>query len=178
MRKKLITLSPLADKYDEEISSRIGLAINSVIRGTLVLAIIQGFLTGIGLLLFGVPSPAFWGSVAAVSALVPGVGTALISIPAVIYLLATGSQVAAIGLGIWAIVAVGLIDNLLYPKLVQRRMKIHSFFILLFVLGGLVFFGPMGFILGPVTLSLLAALLDVYTFLVEKGGYKKMAESA
>lgn len=168
IKRRVISLSPLADKYDEEISEKIQLAINSVVRGTLVIAILQGFLMGFGLYIFGVPNPAFWGSITAISALVPGVGTALISIPAIIYLFIVGNLVGAIGLTIWAITIVGLVDNFLYPKLVERKVKIHSFFILLFVFGGLIFFGPIGFILGPVILSLLSALIDVYSFLMKE----------
>jgi len=178
MRRRMISLSPLNDKYDEGISSKMELAINSVIKGSIVIAVIQGFLTGFGLFIFGVPNPAFWGSIAAMAALIPGVGTALVSIPAIIYLLATGHGLSALGLGIWAIIAVGLVDNILFPKLVQRNVRIHSLFILLFVFGGLTFFGPMGFLLGPVILSLLAALLDVYILLVEKGEIHKITSSA
>jgi len=172
LKNRIVSLSPLTDKYDEEISKKLELAINSVIKGTLVVSLIQGFMTGLGLWIFGVPNPAFWGSIAAVSSLVPGIGTALISGPSIVYLFLSGNTLPAIGLIIWAVMGVGLVDNLLYPKLVQRQVKIHSFLILLFVLGGFAFFGPMGFIMGPITLSLLFALLDVYSFLIRKHEHK------
>jgi predicted PurR-regulated permease PerM len=72
------------------------------------------------------------------------------------------SYVAALGLSVWGIVAVGLIDNFLSPRLVQRGIRIHPFLILLSILGGLTFFGPLGFLLGPLALSLLFALLEIY----------------
>lgn len=161
-KKQLILLSPLPDKYDEEISDKLEIAINSIIKGSITVALIQGFLTGIGFNIFGVPSPAFWGAVAAVASLVPALGTAVVTAPAVIFLFVSGNVFGAIGLAIWGAVAVGLVDNFIGPKLIQRGTKLHSFLILLFALGGLSLFGPIGFLLGPIILSLLAALIDIY----------------
>jgi predicted PurR-regulated permease PerM len=103
-----------------------------------------------------------WGSIAAVAALIPGVGTALVVVPGVLYLFFTGSTGYAIGLLIWGLLAVGLIDNLLGPLVVNRGIKIHPFIILLSVLGGLTFFGLVGFILGPLIIAFLFALLEIY----------------
>ena len=80
----------------------------------------------------------------------------------------TGKTLAAIGLLIWAVIAVGLIDNFLGPILVGRGVKIHPLFILFAVIGGLGFFGPLGFLLGPLVLSLLYALVDIYRVLLER----------
>lgn len=165
LRKSLISLSPLADKYDEQISSKLELAVNSIIKGSVVVALIQGTMTGIGFLIFGISNPAFWGAIAAIAALIPGLGTALVVVPGIIFLILNGKLIAGIGLLIWGLLAVGLIDNFIGPKLVQRGVQIHSFFILLFALGGLSFFGPLGFLLGPIVLSLLFALIDVYSLI-------------
>lgn len=166
--RSLIDLSPLPDAEDESVLQRLGTAINSIIRGSLIIAIIQGIMTGIGLVIFGVPSPTLWGSMAAIGALIPGVGTAIVLTPAIVFLFLAGKTAAAIGLLIWGIVAVGLIDNFLGPVLVGRGIKIHPLFILFAVIGGLGFFGPVGFLLGPLVLSLLYALLDIYRLLLKK----------
>jgi predicted PurR-regulated permease PerM len=128
----------------------------------LLIALTQGFVSGIGFAIFGVPSATLWGSMAAVGSLVPGVGTAIVIAPMVMYLLVTGSTVAAIGLAIWGIIAVGMVDNFLGPILVGRGVRIHALFILFAVIGGVQYFGPLGFILGPLVLSLLYALLDIH----------------
>ncbi len=167
-KKELVVLSPLPDKYDEEIASKLEIAINSIVRGSLTVAVIQGFLTGVGFNLFGIPSPAFWGAVAAVASLVPALGTAVVTAPAVIYLFISGQVFPAIGLAIWGGVAVGLVDNFIGPKLIQSGTKLHSFLVLLFALGGLSFFGPIGFLLGPIILSLLAALIDIYLLIIKE----------
>jgi len=170
IKRTLIDLSPLANTYDEDIFNRLHLAVNSVIRGSLTIAVIQGVLTGIGFAIFGVPTPALWGGVAMVTALVPGVGTSLVLAPGILYLFAFGSLGNAIGLLIWSVVIVGMIDNFLGPRLVGRRIKIHELLILLSVLGGIALFGPIGFIMGPLVLSLLVALLDIYKSLILKEG--------
>ncbi len=165
-KARLINFSPLSDRFDRKILDRLQLAVSSVIRGTLVVAIVQALLAGIGFWIFGVPNPALWGTLAMLAALIPGLGTALVMTPAILYLFLTGHTVAGIGLLIWAVVAVGLIDNFLSPVLVGRGVKIHSFFILLSVLGGLALFGPVGFLLGPLVLSFFFALLDIYPVLI------------
>ena len=168
IKKFIVGLSPLDDKYDEEIFKRLSKSINSVIRGSLMIAVIQGILAGVGFTLFGIPSPILWAGAVMVAALVPALGTAVVSIPAVAYLFIAGQTVPGIGLLIWSFVAVGLIDNILYPKLVSRDMQIHPFLILLFVIGGISFFGLSGFILGPITLSFLFALIHIYQFLTKQ----------
>ncbi|NBX51902.1 AI-2E family transporter [bacterium] len=93
-------------------------------------------------------------------------GTSVIMIPAVLYLFITGEAGSAIGLALWAGVAVGLVDNLLQPFIVGGRTHMHALLILLSILGGLEFFGPIGFILGPTILAALLVILEMY-----KGGY-------
>lgn len=168
IRKGIIAISPLADSDDEFIFQKLHSAINSVVRGNLLVALIQGGLAGIGFLVFGIPNPLLWSSVAVIAALIPAVGTAIITIPAVIFLAFIGSTAPAIGLLIWGVFVVGLIDNILRPKLVERGMEIHPLLILLSVLGGIVFFGPIGIILGPLTLSLFVALFQTYFSFVTK----------
>ncbi len=165
LRASLIALSPLQDEHDEAIFKKLTGAVNSVVRGNLAVALIQGVLTAIGFAIFGVPNPTLWGSLAAIAALIPGVGTSLVLIPGIIYLFLTAEISWAVGLLVWSLLAVGLIDNLLGPKLVERGIKIHPFLILLSILGGITFFGPIGFILGPLVLSLFVALVEIYLLL-------------
>lgn len=165
-KARLIAVSPLADRYDNAIISRLEVTVSSVIKGVLVIAVVQAVLTGIGFTLFGVPNPALWGSVAMLASLVPGFGTALITVPAILYLLLSGHVAAAIGLTLWGALFVGLIDNFLSPMIVGHGIKINTFIVLLGALGGLAFFGPVGFIAGPLILSLLFALLDIYPTLI------------
>ncbi len=165
----LIQLSPLRDSYDERIIARLALAVRSVAMGTVFVAIVQGVLTAIGLTIFGFDRAILWGCVAAIGALVPALGTSIVFIPAIIYLAVTGAYVSALLLGLWGVLAVGLIDNFLGPYLMSRGNKVHPFLILLAVLGGIGLFGPLGFILGPVILSLFMVLLEIYHSHIKEG---------
>lgn len=169
LKNYLVILSPLNDQDDEMIVSRLELAVLATVKGGLTIGLIQGALTGLGFALFGVPNPVLWGSVAAIAALIPGVGTSLILIPAIFYLFLTGNNLGGLGLLAWGLTAVGLIDNLLGPKLIGYGMHLHPLIIFLAVLGGLAFFGPLGFLLGPLTISLCLALIDIYLSLKTNG---------
>jgi predicted PurR-regulated permease PerM len=161
-KKAIITLSPLSDTDDRKILTRLSQTINGVIKGYLLIAIIQGVLMGIGLWIFGVPNPAFFGVVAAIVSMIPSFGTAFVSVPAVIFLFLTGHIGMAIGLAIWAAFLVGMIDNFLSPYIVGKEIKIPSFLILFSVLGGVVLLGPVGILIGPLTVSLLFTLVSIY----------------
>jgi len=161
-KKAIILLSPLGDKDDEKIITRLAQAINGVIKGSLFIAVIQGTLLGFGLWIFGIPNAALWGVVAAMTSLIPTLGTSLVSIPAIIFLFIAGHTASAIGLLIWAIVMVGMIDNFLGPIIVSKKINIPSLFILFSVLGGISLLGPVGILVGPLTISLLYTLISIY----------------
>jgi len=168
LKKSLILLSPLEDSDDEKVFGRLERAVSSVLKGNMIVAIIQGSMTTIGLLVFGVPNAFLLGMVAGIASFIPGFGTAIVIIPSIIFLFVIGHTISAIGLIVWGMLGVGLIDNLLGPKLISHNTELHPLFVLLSVLGGIVFFGPIGIILGPLCLSLLLAFIRIYTFFTEK----------
>jgi predicted PurR-regulated permease PerM len=168
LKDYFILLSPLSDVDDQMVVSRLSTAVSSVVKGNLSIGLIQGVLTGIGCTIFGVPNPVLWGTMAAITALIHGVGTALVVIPAVIFLYIMGNTFGSLGLLIWGVTAVGLIDNLLGPRLVGRGMKMHPLMVFLSVLGGLALFGPLGFLLGPLVMSLCLALIEIATYKKEE----------
>ncbi len=160
--KYLVHLSPLKDGEDGMILGRLATSVRSVALGTILVALIQGILTSVGLWLFGFERAILWGVVAAIGALVPGVGTAIVFIPSIIFLIASGEYITAGGVAVWALLAVGLIDNILGPYLMSRGNPLHPFVILLSVLGGIALMGPIGFILGPVIASLFTVLVELF----------------
>lgn len=161
--KSLVKISPLPDAQDEVIMERLAGAIRSVATGTVLIALIQGVLTAFGLWLFGFERAILWGVIAAFGALIPGIGTLIVFIPAIAYLAFFGMYTQAILLSVWGVLAVGLIDNFLGPYLISRGSKLHPFMILLAVLGGVSVFGPIGFVVGPVLVSLFMVLLELYS---------------
>lgn len=160
--RKLILISPLPDDQDDVILERMARSLRSVLTGTLFIALIQGTLTAIGLSIFGFERAILWGSLAAFGALIPSIGTSIVLIPSILFLIFTGAYFNAVGLAVWGMLAVGLIDNLLGPYLMSRGNSMHPFIILLAVLGGIAFFGPIGFVVGPVVVTLFMVLLELY----------------
>jgi len=168
LKDYFVALSPLDDKDNKKIISHLELAVSSVVKGNLLIGLIQGTLTGIGFALFGVPNPVLWGGVAAIAALVPGVGTAVVTFPAILFLFFSGNNFGAAGLLIWGVAAVGLVDNFLGPKIVGRGMQLHPLAAFLAVMGGIALFGPLGILLGPLVLGICLAFVEIYFSLRER----------
>ncbi len=160
--KTLIRISPLSDIEDTLILRRMSLAVRGVATGTVLVAIIQGVSAAVGLVIFGFERAVLLGTVVALTALVPGIGPAVVFVPAAGYLMFIGEYLPALGLVIWWLVAVSLVDNILGPYLMSRAHPMHPFLVLLSVLGGIILFGPIGFIVGPVITSVFIVLLEIY----------------
>lgn len=161
-KQYFLKLSPLSQEDNYKIIHKITQAIEGVIRGYLFIGMIQGLLMGFGLWIFNVPNPALWGVVTALVSIVPMLGTGVVSIPAIVYLLITGQTPLAIGLLVWATILVGTIDNMLYPYLVGEKIDMPPILILFSVLGGISLMGPIGFLVGPMIMSILHALISIY----------------
>jgi predicted PurR-regulated permease PerM len=169
LKQKYLALSPLNKSYDEEIMIKVSNAITSVIWGSLIISVIQAVLAIAGTTtLAGFSNPVLLGIATGFANLVPGVGTMLVIVPAILYLLVTGSYMSALVLALWQICVVVLVDNIITPLLFKRGgIRVHQFFILLSILGGIALFGGIGFILGPILLAFFFALLDIYPLLIK-----------
>jgi predicted PurR-regulated permease PerM len=163
IKAAIIKLSPLDDKDDAMIFETLAQAVNSVIRGNILIALIRGIFAAGGFLLVGLPNPLLWGIVAGIVGLLPGLGISLVFIPAILYMYFTGSWVAAFGLLLWGLFVVGLIDNVLAPGFVGRGMQVHPLLVFLSIFGGVGVFGALGIFLGPLCVSFLFALLSIYS---------------
>ena len=152
----------LANTDDEKILAKLSHTINGVLKGYILIAFIQGILMGIGLAIFHVPNPAIWAVIAGIAAIIPPLGTAVVSVPTVLFLFFTGHTGLSIGFLIWAILIVGTGDNLLNPYIVGHRIDVPPFLILFSVLGGIALLGPVGILIGPLTVSLLYSLTEIY----------------
>ncbi len=161
-KKVLIKLSPLSEENVKQLLTDLSNSINRILRGSIFIAIVQGILSWIGLWIFGVPNPALWGVLAGITSLVPNLGTSLITVPAILFLYFTGMHLHALGLLLWAGVIIGLVDNILSPYIISKDTDIPSIFVLFSILGGISFMGPIGILLGPLTLSLLYSLVSIY----------------
>jgi len=134
----------------------------ATLKGTLVIGIVQGGLAGIAFAVVGIQGAVFWGTVMAVLSVLPGIGTALVWVPAVAFLVATGHTVPAIGLFLWCAIVVGSADNILRPRLVGKDTEMPDLLVMLSTFGGLALFGAVGLVLGPVIAALFLAVAHMY----------------
>ncbi|MEO7723219.1 MAG: AI-2E family transporter [Chthoniobacterales bacterium] len=160
--EKIFYYVPLDHEDEVRLLERLSSVTRATIKGTLVIGIIQGALAGIGFWVAGLEGAAFWGTIMAVLSVVPGIGAALIWVPAVIYLFIVGKTLTALLLLAWCAAVVGTIDNILRPRLVGKDAKMPDLLILVGTLGGLFLFGPIGFIVGPLVCGLFLTVWDIY----------------
>ncbi|HMR55224.1 MAG TPA: AI-2E family transporter, partial [Candidatus Doudnabacteria bacterium] len=162
IKQALLDVSPLEKSQAIKLFNKLVSAVNGVVKGSFIVALIQGAVATVGFLIFGLPEPFLWGAVTVVASLVPMIGTALVLVPAVIFLAITGNSPQALGLAIWGAVAVGLADNFVVPKLIGGSIKLHPVLVLLSVIGGLQFFGILGFLIGPIIMAIFVAMVEMY----------------
>lgn len=153
---------PLSRAHETKLVDDLEMAIAGVVKGSFLVAVTQGAVATCGFLLFGVPQPFLWGAFTVLAALVPTFGTSLSLIPAILYLFLTGHTGAAIGMLVWGALAVGLVDNFIGPRLVGSRTNLHPLLVLFAVLGGIQFFGFLGFLLGPILIAIFMTLISMY----------------
>lgn len=140
-----------------------------VIYGVILVALIQGALGALGFLIFGISTPIIWGIFMAFAALIPIIGTAVIWLPAALILIIRGILGAesilvwkGIGLILYGALIISSIDNLIKPRIIAGKAKVHPIIILIGVLGGIALLGFIGALIGPLLLSLLITLAKIY----------------
>jgi len=159
-------LVPLPEKRHEQILSRFDDLSRGMIMGQIVVGAVQGLLAWAGFLFLGVPNPALWGFLTALISIIPLLGAVLVWLPIDIYLFAigytTGDYWRAIALLVYGTFVVSTIDNILKPKIVGQRAKIHPLVILFGILGGIQLFGIPGILIGPLVLTLFDLVIEIY----------------
>lgn len=154
-------LSPLRRSQEQELTERLKTVTRSILVGGAAAGLSQGLATTLGLWLVGI-DPIFWGFVAVVGSLVPVVGTALIHVPAIIYLLSLGSTGKAIFLTLWWLVVVSTVDNVVRPFFIRGGAQLPLLMIFVAIVGGVLLFGPLGLIYGPVSMSLCLVVFQLF----------------
>jgi predicted PurR-regulated permease PerM len=134
----------------------------ATLKGTILIGAAQGVLGGLAFWAVGIDGAIFWGTVMTVLSIIPGVGGALVWLPAAIVLLTTGQPGRGLALILFCALVVGSIDNVLRPRLVGQDIKMHELLIFFSTLGGLMFFGAMGFILGPILAALFVTAWEMF----------------
>ncbi|MEP6993668.1 MAG: AI-2E family transporter [Acidobacteriota bacterium] len=158
--RRLRDLLPMDPARKAKLDRHLQDVARAVVFGTVVTALVQGALIGIGFWVTGLPSPVVFGTVATIASFIPFVGIGLVWLPAALYLLATDALWKAIFMGIWGGLVAGTADNFLRPLLVSGKAEMGTLTVFFGVLGGLAAFGMVGLFLGPVILALALALIE------------------
>ena len=160
--KSITSLSPLSKAEMDKLFNQVGDTIHATVYGTFAIAVVQGALGGLMFWWLDLPAPFLWGLVMSFLAIVPMLGASIVWAPAALFLALEGNWNSALILTFWGMLVVGTIDNLLRPVFVGNRLKLHTILVFISVIGGLIHFGPAGIILGPVTLAVTIALLEIW----------------
>ena len=134
---------------------------SSVLYGQVIVGIVQGIIMGIGFFIFKVPNSMFLTFLTAFAGILPIIGPAIVWAPVVVYLLVAGNTFAAIGITVFGLIS-STSENFLHPWIVSKRICINSSIILIGMVGGIFLFGLLGIILGPLILSYLLIVLEIY----------------
>ncbi|MEO6076702.1 MAG: AI-2E family transporter [Dokdonella sp.] len=156
------SLSPLTAADTVRLFGDVDDTVHATVYGTIIVAMVQGTLGGLMFWWLGLPAPLLWGIVMSLLAVIPVLGAFIVWIPAAIFLFLDGSGGKALVLVLWGSIVVGGIDNLLYPMLVGRRLKMHTLLAFVSIVGGLIVFGSSGLILGPVIFAITRLLLEIW----------------
>ncbi|WP_417483863.1 AI-2E family transporter [Maricaulis salignorans] len=160
--RKAVALIPMVREDRELLAERAISTIRATVKGSFLIALVQGSLTGIGLFVAGVPGAIFWAAVATLLSIIPMIGPPLIWGPSAIWLIASGHPIAGIALAVWGAVVVSTSDNILRPMLVGKDAKMSDLMVLISTLGGLGLFGAVGIILGPVIAALFTSVWFIF----------------
>jgi predicted PurR-regulated permease PerM len=153
---------PLSEPEFSQVTRRATDTIFATVFGTVAVAALQGGLGGLMFWWLGLPAPVFWGVLMGLLAIVPFLGAFVIWAPAAIFLALSGAYTSAIVLTVWGILVVGLVDNAVYPILVGNKLHMHTVLSFIAVVGGLVFLGAPGVVLGPLLLAVTLTLVQVW----------------
>jgi predicted PurR-regulated permease PerM len=155
-------LVPLSDREANKVFGAVSDTIHATIFGTVAVAMVQGLMGTLIFFFMGIPGALLWGVIMGLLSIIPYLGAFVIWGPVAVFLTLQGDWWRAIGLTVYGMTAIGLIDNLLYPLLVGRRMRLHTLVAFFAILGGVATFGMSGIVLGPVIVAVSLALIDIW----------------
>lgn len=158
----LPNILPLENDQAKELIKSTSDLISATIRGSLMVALIQGVLAGVMFWILGIPSYLVLGMVTMIFALIPTGGTAFVTGPVIIILAFTGEYWKAGILLVYASLVIGMVDNFLLPRLIKQKAKMNELFVFFSVIGGIQLFGILGLFLGPIILAIAIGLLTVF----------------
>ncbi len=162
---------PLRREHSQRLMAQFVTVVRATVKGNIVIALIQGLLGGIAFAVLGLPGALLWGTLMALLSLLPAVGAAMVWAPVAAWYLFHGEIGPAVGLTLWGVLAIGLVDNFLRPILVGKDTRMPDYLVLVATLGGIAVFGINGFVIGPVIAAMFLMGWNLLT------GLRQSAES-
>ncbi|MFC0711414.1 AI-2E family transporter [Azorhizophilus paspali] len=153
---------PLSEMKKSRLFQRITGMVQATIKGSLVVAVIQGSLGGVIFALLGIPQALLWGVAMAFLSFLPALGTGLVWAPVAVYFLLSGAILKSVLLTACGIFIIGLVDNIVRPILVSKDTRLPDYLVLVSTLGGLALFGLNGFVIGPVIAALFVSTWTLF----------------
>ena len=150
LSQKIARTLPLREDHAQRMLDQFVTVVRATVKGNIVIAMVQGVLGGVAFAVLGLPGALLWGTLMALLSLLPAVGAALVWGPVAAYMVFSGQVWSAVGLTLWGVLAIGLVDNVLRPILVGRDTQLPDYLVLITTLGGIAVFGINGFVIGPV----------------------------
>lgn len=154
---------PLPPDDKQELLEQFGTVLRATVKGNLVVALVQGALGGLAFWVLGVNAALLWAVLMAVLSLLPAVGAGLVWGPVAIWLFATGEVWQSVGLVLYGVLVIGLVDNVLRPLLVGKDTGMPDYLVLISTVGGISAMGINGFVIGPVIAAMFVAVWGIQT---------------
>ena len=155
-------LIPLSSGETDAIFKRVNDTLYAAVFGEILIALIQGALGGLMFWILGLPAPFLWGFAIGLFGFLPLIGAWMIWTPAAVYLMMQGEWVKGIVLIAWGILALSVFTTVLYPVLVGDRLRLHTLVVFIAIIGGIMAFGMVGIILGPLVFALTISLVNIW----------------
>lgn len=159
---KIRDYMPFSEKHKDRLASQVKDMVVSTVYGGVAVAVIQGILGGTAFLVLGVKSPVLWGMAMSVMSFVPLLGTFAIWGPFAVYFLIQGQYLHGIGLLLYGVLVISMVDNILKPLIIGGRTKMHTILIFFSVFGGIKLFGMIGLIMGPLIMAIFLSVFEIF----------------
>lgn len=153
---------PLRESEQRQMLQRFNSVARATLKGTLLIAIVQGTLGGTIFAILGIPAAVLWGLLMIVLSLLPVIGGAIVWVPAAIVLAIQGAWIKSLILVVFCSLIIGSIDNVLRPRLVGHDTGMSDLLILFSTLGGIGAFGAIGFLVGPLVAALFVTVWEIF----------------
>ncbi|MBV2148730.1 AI-2E family transporter [Sphingobium sp. AS12] len=161
--RRVVDAAPLRASQRQALIHQFVVVIRATIKGSIVVAIVQGLIGGIVFGMLGIEGALLWGVLMGAFSLLPAIGTGLIWVPVALFLFATGAIWQGVVLVLCGVLVIGMVDNVLRPVLVGRDTRIPDYVVLISTLGGIEMFGFNGIVIGPVIAALFIATWNIFT---------------